>query len=531
MKSRTLILVISIVLVIAVTIPRNLGAQDTAAQSKTSQHHHYQFIDLGTFGGPASYFSNGLDGILNSQGTSVGWADTSTPDPFPAFRFNPPDCHVSHAFASRNGVVTDLGTLPGGVSSQAFWISGNGLIAGNAQNGEIDPLIPGFPEFRAVLWKGDNIIDLGTLGGGYESLVNTVNSRGQAVGLAFNTVPDPFNGLFVTQARAFLWENGTMEDLGTLGGPDASAVMINESGQVAGVSFTNSTPNPVLNNCGSFAINVPTQDPFIWDKGKMTDLGTLGGTCGVVSGQNNRGQVIGQSDLVGDLTFHPYIWSRTTGMKDLGTLGGDTGEVNWISNAGDVVGKADLAGPAPQNHDAVLWRKNGTVMVDLGVLAGDACANAYYINPAGQVVGTSENSDLCRIPTGGHAFLWENGGPMVDLNSLIPAGSSLQLTFAFAINGNGEIIGVGVPSGCAPQDVGLCGHAYELVPCDGKHPGVVGCDYSMVDASAAQSNNSAAPPLAVTPQNTSSPVPTVNQIRNRWIQRYRLPTQRTGPQS
>lgn len=45
------------------------------------------------------------------------------------------------------------------------------------------------------------------------------------------------------------------------------------------------------------------------------------------------------------------------------------------------MGNADLPGPAPQNHDAVLWSKNGTVITDLGVLPGDACANAYYVNP------------------------------------------------------------------------------------------------------------------------------------------------------
>ena len=213
-------------------------------------------------------------------------------------------------------------------------------------------------------------------------------------------------------------------------------------------------------------------------------------------------------------------------MKDLGTLGGNTGDVNWISDAGDVVGKADLTGPAPQNHDAVLWKNNGTVMIDLGVLPGDACANAYYVNPADQVVGTSENDELCQVPTGEHAFLWENGGPMVDLNSLIPAGSSLQLTFAFAINGRGEIIGVGLPVGCAPQDVDLCGHAFVLIPCDGDHSNVQSCDYSMVDAPVAQRNNSEPRPLAVTQPSTSSPAPTVNQLRNRFMQRYRLPGKR-----
>jgi probable HAF family extracellular repeat protein len=120
----------------------------------------------------------------------------------------------------------------------------------------------------------------------------------------------------------------------------------------------------------------------------------------------------------------------------------------------------------PQNHDAVLWR-HGT-MIDLGTLPGDSCSNAYYVNSRGQVVGTSESRKLCLIPTGERAFLWEDGGPMIDLNTLIPAGSSLELTFAVAINDRGEIAGFGVPAGCSPKDVDLCGHAYVLIPCNGQ---------------------------------------------------------------
>lgn len=148
--------------------------------------------------------------------------------------------------------------------------------------------------------------------------------------------------------------------------------------------------------------------------------------------------------------------------------------------------------------------------------------------PAGQVVGTSENEELCHH-TGEHAFLWEKGGPMVDLNTLIPPGSSLQLTFAFAINGRGEIIGVGVPSGCAPQDVNLCGHAFVLIPCNDDHSNVAGCDYSMVEAADTQNKVSAPRSAAATQQSTNSTERTVNPSRNRMMQRYRTPGQRPVP--
>jgi len=53
----------------------------------------------------------------------------------------------------------------------------------------------------------------------------------------------------------------------------------------------------------------------------MADLGTLGGTMGFATAINNRGQVVGQSNMAGDQTAHPFLWGRGK-LKDLGTLGG-----------------------------------------------------------------------------------------------------------------------------------------------------------------------------------------------------------------
>src|SRR5262249_13262488 len=59
---------------------------------------------------------------------------------------------------------------------------------------------------------------------------------------------------------------------------------------------------------------------------------------------------------------------------------------------------------------------------------------------------------------------WENGGPMVDLNTLIPTNSPLLLEEGGNINDRGEIAGRGVPPGC--DDVDACGHAFLLIPCN-----------------------------------------------------------------
>jgi len=486
MKSRFVTLIPAIALFATLAIPLRLAAQDKPTHK--GKDHHYKLIDLGTFGGPSAVLINdcaigggGACGVLNNRGTVVSQADTSSPNPnylnanplLPPFTV-PGDPFIFHAFQWHRGALQDLGTLPGGYNSFAESISPSGLIAGASENGVFDPLT-GWPEAHAVLWQnnGRSITDLGTLEGGYESEAFSVNDRAQVVGFALNTISDPFG--FGTQLRAFLWQNGTMQDLGTLGtGTDAQAYWVNERGQVAGVSFTNTTPN---SNNGTFcAPNVPTQDPFLWDNGNLIDLGTLGGTCGVPNALNNRGQVVGQSNLAGDIDFHAFLWTSLGPMQDLGTLGGSNSTANWINDAGDVVGAADT--PIPGFH-AFIWRHG--VMTDLGTLGAGPCSSAVGINSKRQVVGGSGDCDLDLTS---HAFLWENG-QMTDLNIFNHSGSGLtQLIGAYNINDRGEIVGLGVPPGVDPADVFTLGHTFTLIPCDENHPGVEGCDYSPMDTTA-----------------------------------------------
>jgi probable HAF family extracellular repeat protein len=144
---------------------------------------------------------------------------------------------------------------------------------------------------------------------------------------------------------------------------------------------------------------------------------------------------------------------------------------------------------SPQDHHGVLWTHGAAI--DLGAFPEDTSSNAYNVNSHGQVVGTSEDRAHMLIGVGEHAFLWESGGPIVDLNSLISPGASLQLTYAAGINDAGEIVGFGVPTGVPPEDYETQGHAYILTPCDENHPDVEGCDYSLMDADAAARENPA----------------------------------------
>jgi len=107
---------------------------------------------------------------------------------------------------------------------------------------------------------------------------------------------------------------------------------------------------------------------------------------------NNRGEVVGTSDLTGDQVFHAFVWSPLTRkMQDLGTLPADTYSV------------------------------------------------ALGINDAGVVTGVSINSSFSSL----RAFEVVNGVP-TDLNTLIPADSPLQLQTACSINSRGEIAGFAV---------------------------------------------------------------------------------------
>jgi len=477
-----------------------------AALGQQGEHNRYKIVVFGTFGGPSDQGSENGAGnyLINERGMVTGSADTATPDPFPNSCFF--DCMVSHVFRYQRGVLTDLGTLVPGFSSGATQINARGWIAGQSQNGEIDPL-SGFPVAVAVLWKANQIIALGSLGGN-GSVPTGLNNAGQVVGAAANPTLDPFSLFGIgTETRAFLWQNGVIEDLGTLGGPDAAALAVNEFGQVAGFSYTDATPTPVT--------GMPTTHPFLWEDGRMIDLGTLGGTYGGPGANlgmdtnlamNNRGQVVGASTLAGDLVAHPFLWNHGV-LLDLGTLGGDNGSANWINDAGDVVGEGDLPGSVV--HHAFLWR--GGTIIDLGTLGSTSFAEA--INSNGQIVGRSRTGS----PTSAlqHAFLWEHGGPMIDLNTLIPANANVLLTEACCITEDGEIVATGTLASGAVRTI-------LLIPCEESAEICVDAG----EAALATTHDNLMVPLNRLTMSTTHPTPseTVPTWRARLAQRYHVPS-------
>ena len=153
-------------------------------------------------------------------------------------------------------------------------------------------------------------------------------------------------------------------------------------------------------------------------------------------GINNAGQVIGNTFVSPDGTFNSGYWSHpflaTNGKAiDLGTLGGDYASANGINDKGQVVGSSELTNNLVMH--AFLYA-NGK-MVDLGSLPGLPNSSASSINAQGQIVGYGYSAS----GTSWTAFIYQNG-VMTDLNTLIDPKSGLTINFAQSINNLGQIL-------------------------------------------------------------------------------------------
>jgi probable HAF family extracellular repeat protein len=461
---------------IDVSSPTNSTLDATSAVSIDPQLPHYVLAVLKTWGGPNAYIpENFFDDIaspaVNNAGAFAGSADLSTPDPYAPACFNE-DCQVSHAFRWENGMMADLGTLPGppGSSSNVSWVTPNGLIVGYSENGSFDPGAGG-PSFLGALWRGDTAMLLPPLKGGLESVALSANTSGIIVGISSDDVPDA-NSLFgtQTQTRAVVWLDGEPHDLGTLGGTDAQAFLVNEFGQITGQSYAADSIAPPTPYCSDDPL---TLHGFFWEFGKMTDLNTLGGHCTFVYGMNNSGQVVGQSTIAEDITSLPFLWQNGK-LKQLATVGGNYGWALSINDAGEIVGTTTAL--SNETLLATVWSNEQAK--SLGALPGDFCSGTDAVNRQGQIVGGSGFNDAAFFAgctnLVEHAVLWQ-GDHIYDLNQFVPSGSEFVLTEATNINELGEINGIAsLPNG----DV----RDFLLIPCDENHPNIQGCDYSPLNA-------------------------------------------------
>lgn len=216
-----------------------------------------QLVDLGTLGGIGSWAIS-----INQNREIVGrsWVTGNT---------------MAHAFVIRNGVMTDLGVLPGptnnysaanainasgtivglsdgtggypnptrwqtaellnlapaSVSGEALAVNDSGVIVGIMRWGSLD---------QATAFTTNGPVNLGRLSSDTEGVCNDINNSGQAVG----------NSARPNLSRAVLWRTLTPNsqvDLNTRIAPSsgwqlADAMDINDSGWIVGTGTRNGVP-------------------------------------------------------------------------------------------------------------------------------------------------------------------------------------------------------------------------------------------------------------------------------------------------
>jgi probable HAF family extracellular repeat protein len=359
-------------------------------------------------------------------------------------------------------VVLDLGTLGGSISS-GQGVNDRGLVS-------LESFLSGNSSLQVAIWLDGKKTDLGTLGGPNSFTFWKPTETGIVTGFSDTTAPDPlgedfcFFGTFLI-CRGFIWQNGVMTPLPTLGGNNGIATAINDFGIVAGeaenTTFDRTCPNPEYE-----------AKPVIWDHGVPQELPTFrGDRDAFLNGINNKGEVVGGSGgcVTSSPSQHALVWKNGI-VTDLGNLGGKLfTDAFALNDEGVVIGPSDLPGdtnfymgPGTTAH-AFVW-KDG-VISDLGALPGDVTSFPNSINNRGQIVGG-----------GSRAILWHDGN-LIDLNTLVPGGpfSPLYLLSANSINDSGEIVGQGLTRN---GDF----HAFLAIPCDAEHSSVDGCSTSVPTA-------------------------------------------------
>ena len=304
------------------------------------------------------------------------------------------------------------------------------------------------PHYSLTAAKPGNVVDLGTLGGGFSDASGINNSPSSVQIVGRSTRADGFT-------HAFFWTApGPMVDLGTFGGGNSFASDINDYGQIAGAShdaarqqwaavWTRSSGAWIIENLGTVTgtccahangINNGTAGnpaavavvgsstvasgasyAALWTRstGGWT-VQTLGALASDVSSTaydvNDAGTVVGQSrrDNVISSPTSAFVWTAAAGMSRLPSLGGTTTSAYAINNEGQIAGSStDASGTG----HAVRWRfSSGWTIEDLGTLGG-CCSDGLGINTFGDVVGFSNVGSRSGTQK---AFLARPGAAMID---------------------------------------------------------------------------------------------------------------------
>lgn len=241
-----------------------------------------------------------------------------------------------------------------------------------------------------------------------------INNRGQIVGEGNGAAGGPV-----------LWQNGQAVDVNTLlpsssGWQLQSSAGINDNGDIVGYGTLNGDP----------------LHGYLLKKGAggsytITDLSNKF----VATGVNNEDQIVGGGN---GATGGPILWQNGQAV-DLNTLlpsnsGWQLQSAAGINNRGEIVGYGTLNGQVKHAYRLLKNPNGGYTTADLG---GQFVATG--INDQDQIVGGGNGAS-------GGPVLWQNQG-LIDVNSLLPAGSGWLLQSASGIDNSGDIVGYGTLGG------------------------------------------------------------------------------------
>ena len=280
---------------------------------------------------------------------------------------------VDSAYAGlvSQGAITDIG-VPGGLT---YGLNNARQVTGYYYSHDKNLS-------RAYFYSGGVLQDLGDLPlfQGRDSVGYGINQRGDVVG-AFGS----FYGNY--SSRAFLLRDGVLQDLGTFGGIHATAMAINDLGDVA----------------GNYIDATGFERAFIQADGQLIDLSSgPTGKPGSVLAINNRRQAVGlnwKPRVRGGTRVQPHAFFYADGvLTDIHPKGKVGSSAVAINEAGDVVGNFSSS---PGGTTAFVRRGGKTYSLNT-LIPSDQQAQwwlvyANAINQNGQIAGSgTQGTANCR---------------------------------------------------------------------------------------------------------------------------------------
>lgn len=335
--------------------------------------------------------------------------------------------------------VIDLGTLPGGSMSKVEAINNRGQVVGwEGYRGR--PFL-----WTSWIWQDGSLSALVMPREDLTSAANGVNDLGHIIGKTYQLLGDHretdgdrggLKALSVGPAGTRLGNKGHSHSLPFLvrdghteffQHPDEGRVFlraINNQGHIIGWLDT-------FHQVQHDRPPSKTRKSFLWRDGELTDITASDGGKFQAYDLNDMGDVVGTADSLDDNhASHAWLWQDGR-MTDLGTLG-------WysiphaINSAGQVVG---VSATDEQDEDnpvhGFLW-DNG-IMINLDGTSEVRASRPLAINAHGQIVGQLDIEDG---PI--YGFLWQDG-KMHDLNELVAPELSWEILEAVDINDKGQI--------------------------------------------------------------------------------------------